>query len=400
MKILYCHNYYRHRGGEDVSFQTDVEMLRSRGHSVFTFTRDNEDMQGNQLRMAANAIWNRSCGRELAQMIVDERPDIVHCNNLFPQISVSVYKAAHRHGVPVVQALRNYRPLCANSFLYRNKSLCTKCIGGAASWRSMIHGCYRESRLASAVVVAMQVSQSLAQTHKRYIDAFFTPSEFARSVYIQAGYDPDRIHVRTNFMLPDLGATADKSGPAMFVGRLSDEKGVDTVIDAWNKYQIQIPLQIIGEGPESESLRIRAQGNRSIEFMGAVPNRDVLTALGRAQFLVMPSRWYETFGRTIAEAFSRGTPVVGSDLGAMAELIKDGVNGYLFAPSDPDHLGRQVRRFLSLSASDRTAMSQAARETYTQRFTAQTSYKQLLGIYESAKSHFASRSLSQRKGKK
>ena len=186
----------------------------------------------------------------------------------------------------------------------------------------------------------------------------------------------------------------------MFVGRLSDEKGVDTVIDAWNKYQIQIPLQIIGEGPESESLRIRAQGNRSIEFMGAVPNRDVLTALGRAQFLVMPSRWYETFGRTIAEAFSRGTPVVGSDLGAMAELIKDGVNGYLFAPSDPDHLGRQVRRFLSLSASDRTAMSQAARETYTRRFTAQTSYKQLLGIYESAKAHFASRSLSQRKGKK
>ncbi len=396
MRILYCHNYYRHRGGEDVSFQTDVEMLRSRGHDVDTFTRDNDDMDGNRIRMAANAIWNRSSCRELSQLIVDVKPDIVHCNNLFPQISASVYKAAHRYGIPVVQALRNYRPLCANSFLYRDKGLCTKCIGCSAAWHSIVHGCYRESRMASAVVVAMQVGQSVVRTQTRYIDAFFTPSEFARSVYIKAGYDPNQIHVRTNFMLPDMGAELDKTGPAVFVGRLSDEKGVDTVIEAWNRYQIAIPLQIIGEGPESESLRIQSQGNRFIQFMGSVPNRAVLRALGRAQFLVMPSRWYETFGRTIAEAFSRGTPVIGSDLGAMAELINDGVNGYLFSPSNPDHLGKQVRKFLALSESARSAMSQAARETYLQRFTAQTSYDQLLKIYDAAKSHYARRASKSR----
>lgn len=385
MRIVYCHNYYRHRGGEDVSFESDVEMLRSEGHEVVVFTRDNADMEsGRPVTNAVKSLWNRETGAAMTKLLATVRPDVLHCNNLFPQISVSVYQAAKRLGIPVVQALRNYRSFCANSFLYRDGQICTQCLHSKAAWQGLRYRCYRNSLPATAAVVGMQFFHRLLRVQERYVDAFFTPTSFSRKVHIEGGYFPGSLFVRSNFMIPDLGMSAERREHALFVGRLSKEKGVETLIDAWQLAGFDLPLRILGSGPEEDSLRDKAQGNPAICFLGAQGTQQVLREIAGARCLLMPSRWFETFGRTIAEAFSRGTPVLASRLGAVAELVDDGVSGFGFEPGDAKSVVSAVQKFLNLSATEETAMQVAARERFDLRFSKYSSYVQLLQVYEFA----------------
>lgn len=384
LKIVYCHNYYRLRGGEDLSFENDVAMLREQGHTVIPFVRDNRELPSSAVRVAAGMFWNPRTAAEMARLLRLEKPDLLHCNNLFPQISVSVYRAAKRAGVPVVQALRNYRAFCANALLYRDSAPCTKCLGAAASWHGLRHRCYRNSGTATAMVASMQLLHRLLRIQRRYVAAFFTPTEFARAVHIKGGFDPNSVFVRSNFVSPDLGIAHTRSDHALFVGRLSSEKGVDVLLDTWMQKQIPIPLKIIGEGPEAARLRSKAAGCRHVTFAGRLEPIEVLQELGHARFLVMPSRWYETFGRTIAEAFSRGTPVLASRFGAMAELVQDGENGFLFDPADPSGLADAVQRFEQRDAVELRVMQSAARLSYERYFSARASYQQLLRVHRHA----------------
>ena len=391
MRILYCHNYYRHRGGEDISFETDVEMLRGAGHEVITYTKNNADLSGNQLQIAARTVWNRQAAREVGKLIDETLPDILHCNNLFPQISVSIYRAARKRGVPIVQALRNYRAFCANSFLFRDGQVCRSCLKSLAAWHGIVHRCYRGSLSASTVVAGMQLTHRLLRIQQRYVSAFFTPTEFSRQIHIEGGFSRETLFVRCNFLLPDLGRSTDFGQYALFVGRLSEEKGVDTVIRAWKESKIDFPLRIVGDGPLDSSLRKLAQGVDTIEFLGSMGTDKVQEQIARAKFLIMPSVWYETFGRTVAEAFSRGVPVVASRLGAMAELVQDGENGLLFDVGNSQSLAAATIRMLNLSQQSENQMRSAARTAFETRFNASVSYQQLMRIYEQAVENARSR---------
>ncbi|MCE3015545.1 MAG: glycosyltransferase [Pirellula sp.] len=384
MRILYCHNYYRHRGGEDISFETDVEMLRGAGHSVITYTKSNAELTGNQIQIAARTIWNRETGRDISKLIDEVSPDVLHCNNLFPQISVSIYKAAKQRGIPIVQALRNYRAFCANSFLFRDDKVCLSCLKSVAAWHGILHRCYRGSIAASAVVAGMQFTHRLLRIQKRYVDAYFTPTEFSRQIHIEGGFEPDKVFVRSNFLLPDLGLSTQPGRYALFVGRLSREKGVETVIRAWKERPIDLPLRIVGEGPEEESLRKLAEGIGPIEFLGSLSIDKVQEQIAGAKLLIMPSLWYETFGRTVAEAFSRGVPVVASRLGAMVELVHNGENGFLFETGNSDSLADATARVVGLDHVAETQMRNSARSAFEKRFNAKVSYQQLMAIYEHA----------------
>lgn len=384
MKIVYCHNYYRQRGGEDVSFECDVEMLRDKGHTVVTFTRDNSDWNCSGLRMAQQTLWNRATRVELAKLLRHEQPDILHCNNLFPQISMSVYAAARRYGIPIVQALHNYRTFCANSLLYRERSVCTKCLKSSAAWHGLRYGCYRDSRAATSVVVTMQLLNRLLGIQKRSVDVFSTPSQFARQVHIDGGFTPESIMVRNNFILPDLGLSNEDHGYALFIGRLSGEKGVDTLLRAWTDNNFSMPLRIVGSGPDEVSLKTSVAGHANISFLGHLDKANVLQQLAQASFLVMPSRTYETFGRTIVEAYSRGKPVIAGRLGAMAELVQDGVTGFLFDPASPSDLAATAMKFIQLDETEKQHMRLASRAAYETKLSAEASYQRLLEIYDYA----------------
>lgn len=382
MKIVVCHSYYRLRGGEDLSFEDEVRLLEAAGHDVIRYLRRNESLQEmSPWRAAAKMSWNSKCYREMRALLRRERPDVLHCTNTFPLISPSVLHAASAERIPVVQALRNYRFTCLNSFLCRDGAVCEQCLDGQSFWPGIRHGCYRNNRLASVAAATMLTLHRGLGTWHRHVAAFYTLTEFARAKLIAAGLPAERIHVKPNFIAPDPGIGAGDGRFAVFAGRLSEEKGIRTLLQAWERVR-GLPLKVIGEGPLADDV-VSASRELDIEYLGPRSQLEVLEWMGRATTVIMPSLWYETFGRTIIEAYAKGTPVIASRLGAMAELVHDGVTGRLFLAGDAADLADKVSQVAN-SSIDLAAMRTAAREAYLERYTAAANYEHLMRIYAHA----------------
>jgi glycosyltransferase involved in cell wall biosynthesis len=382
MKILLCHNYYQRPGGEDQVFHDERSLLEENGHDVIVYTKHNNSIvQLSTTRVVRDTFWSRTSYRELSDVIRRERPDVMHCTNIFPLISPAAYYAARSQRIPVIQSLHNFRLHCANGYFLRDGKVCEDCLGKTVAWPAIRHGCYRDSRGASAVVAGMQTFHRLLGTWRNAVDRFISCSDFARQKLIESGLPGDRITVKPNFVQPDSGAGAGDSGYAVFVGRLSPEKGIETLLEGWSRLPDPIPLKIIGDGPLVDRVTAAVKADPRIQWLGWQPLEQVLSLVGRASFLLMTSVWYETFGRTIIEAFSKGTPVIVSQLGAMAELVDDGRTGLLFDPGNPNDLVLRVRR-LWHDPAGRERMREQCRAEYEQKYTAAANYRQLIDIYE------------------
>lgn len=383
MKVLLCHAYYQQQGGEDLSFEAEARLLESRGHEVIRYTLRNDIIsQMNPLVVAWKTIWNARVKRDVSRLLRDSRPDVMHCTNTFPLLSPAVYYAAREAGVPVVQSLRNYRMMCPAALFLRDGRVCEDCLGKRVPWPAIKHGCYRESRAASAVVSALLALHRQAGTWRKAVTLYFTPSEFARTKHIEGGLPASRIRVKPNFLDPDPGPGTGAGGYALFVGRLSPEKGLDTLISAWRDLP-DVPLRIVGDGPLGDQLRRSVQASPQIQLIGRCSPKDVLGLMAEASFLVMPSIWYETFGRTIIEAYACGTPVIVSRMGSMAELVREGETGFTFEPGNARDLVTKVRHLLT-DQPQLTRMRQAARQEYLDRYTAERNHGLLLDLYAEA----------------
>ena len=381
MKILLCHNYYQQRGGEDLSFEDERRLLDAHGHDVVCYTRHNDELKTTtRIKAAADTLWSSRSYRQVRALLCKHRPDVAHFTNTFPLISPAVYHAARAEKTPVVQALRNYRLLCPTGNFTRAGRVCEDCLGRFIPWPSVRHGCYRESRAASAVVAGMLTLHRGLRTWERCVDAYYTLTEFAREKFIAGGLPADRIFVKPNFLDPDPGVGDGDGGYAVFVGRLSAEKGVHALLAAWEKLADPPPLVIVGGGPLAGEVQNVVQRHPRIEWRGELPHEKTLEVVGRAACLVMPSVWYETFGRTTMEAFAKGVPVIASNLGAMAELVDEPANGLLFPPGDAAALAGAVTRFFNNSSMQRE-MRTAARQTYLDKFGAEANYQKLMSIY-------------------
>jgi glycosyltransferase involved in cell wall biosynthesis len=384
VKVLLCHNYYQQPGGEDQSFAAEARLLEAHGHDVLRFTLHNDSIREmGRADLARKTLWNGDIHDELRRLIRRERPDVMHCTNTFPLISPAAFHAGKAEGVPVVVSLRNYRLLCPNALFLRDGRVCEDCLGKSVPWPGVLHGCYRDSRAATAVVATLLTLHRTIRTWTRAVDLYFTLTEFARRKFIEGGLPADRIVVKPNFIDPDPGTGTGRGEYAIFVGRLSPEKGLETLLHAWGRMSDAPGLKIVGDGPLAEQVQAAAARDSRIEWLGRRTPAEVLDLVGEAACLVMPSIWYETFGRTIIEAFAKGTPVVASRIGALAELVDDGRTGTLFTPGDPADLAAKV---LSLLA-DRARLAQmrdAARQEYEEKYTAERNHRLLTGIYERA----------------
>lgn len=384
LRVLLSHNYYKLPGGEDLSFADEARMLESRGHEVQRYTLHNDaiDSMGG-IGASQRAVWNADAYRRIGEIIHQLRPDVVHCTNTFPLISPAVYYAARRAGVPVVQSLRNYRVLCLNATFLRDGKVCEDCLGRSIPWPGVVHGCYRENRAASAVVATMSGIHRALRTWTRTVDLYYTLTEFSRLKFIQGGLPADRIATKQNFVDPDPHPGTGDGGYVVFAGRLAHEKGIETMLAAWNSMRNPPRLKIVGDGPLADQVRAAGASNPSIEWMGFRPLGEVLSIIGSARCLLMPSIWYETFGRTIIEAFAKGTPVIASRLGAMQELVDHGRTGLHFEPGNADDLCAKVRQLFDDSDSA-LRMRRAARDEYESKYTADINYRSLIRIYERA----------------
>jgi glycosyltransferase involved in cell wall biosynthesis len=384
MKVVLVHAVYRQRGGEEEVLRAEHDLLRDRGHEVRLFTMPNEEMVGyGRVRQAAMTHWNRGAYRRLRALLRADPPDVGHFHNTFPILSPAVYYAARAEGVPVVQTLHNYRLICPNGLLYRDGRVCEECVGKAVPWPAVVHGSYRGSRAATAVVAGMLTSHRLAGTWREKVDTYIALTEFARRKYIEGGLPAERIVVKPNFV-PDPGVgDAERGDYALFVGRLTPEKGVSTMLAAWRSLP-DIPLKVVGGGPMMEELEswVRAAGpTANVEIAGLQPPEEVIRLMMNARFLVFPSEWYEGAPRVVLEAFACGLPVIGARIGAMTEMLDHGRTGLHFEPGDPADLARQVR--LATSNGDLVRMGTAARQEYEAKYSADLNYGMLMGIYES-----------------
>ncbi|MBT8084800.1 MAG: glycosyltransferase [Woeseia sp.] len=384
MKILLCHNYYQQRGGEDQVFADEGAILEANGHSVIRYTLHNDSINDmGRLEATRRTLWDSDAYDDLIKIIRREQPALMHCTNTFPLISPAAYYAAQRERVAVVQSLHNYRLLCPNSLLLRDGRVCNDCLGKRVTWPAMLHGCYRHSRSASAVVTAMLALHRSRKTWTECVDRYIAMSEFSRKKFIDGGLPAERISVKPNFVHPDPGPGTGKGGYAVFVGRLSVEKGIDNLLQAWQTLDGNIALKIVGDGPMARQVQRSVEKDPRIDWLGELSHSDVLSIVGDAACLIMPSIAYETFGRTIIEAFAKATPVIVASHGAMQELVNHGRTGLHVAPGSSAELAAATRALFD--DSDALAdMRRQAREVYERQFTASDNYLRLLEIYTEA----------------
>ena len=389
MRILLVHNRYQSHApsGEDIVFDEECQLLREHGHEVIAYERHNDDIKNFSLQQKVTLLWqmnwSKKSYREIRELICRKKPDVAHFHNTFPLISPSAYYACQDGDVPVVQAFHNFRFFCPSGLLFSHGHVCEECLQHGP-WRSMKHGCYRGSKIQTLPLATMLWFHQWKGTWTQQIDVFIALTEFAREKYIQAGLPADRIVVKPNFMNYPPEPCYEHQGYATFLGRLTPEKGVETLLAAWKKLT-DVPLKILGDGAQRAELEEIVQQERlsNVEFLGRLPHTECMRWLRSARFLILPSIVYEGFPLTIREAFACGKPVVASRLGAMAAIIEDGKTGLLFEPGNPDDLTAKVRQLMENEYAV-IKMGKAARAEFEAKYTAEKNYEMLMEIYEMA----------------
>jgi glycosyltransferase involved in cell wall biosynthesis len=393
MRVLLVHNFYRSSApsGEDAVFHNECELLRAHGHEVITYTRSNDDIDETSLpkrvRLALAGAWSEVSYRDIADLISRVRPDVAHFHNTFPLISPSAYAACQDHGVPVVQTLHNYRLICAGALLQRNGQPCEDCVGTNLV-PALLHRCYRGSFSATSAVVWMLGRNRLRGSYRQLVNRYIALTRFAADRLIAGGLPRHRLRVKPNFLPCPPAVGNGTGGYVVYVGRLSAEKGLRTLVSAWNRVR-HVPLKIVGAGELLDELRAQARSQAlPVDFLGFMPRDQVLRIVADAALLVLPSEWYEGFPMVALEAYAMGTPILASRIGSLQEIVKDGVTGAQFTPGDAADLAAKVA-WLYGDASRLSALRIVARAEFEAEYTAERNHRMLLDIYEGAISDMA-----------
>jgi glycosyltransferase involved in cell wall biosynthesis len=375
-------------------FALERDMLVRRGHEVQCFERFSDEIRSKGaygiLAGGLATPWNPFAARAMRRLVATFRPDIVHVHNTFPLLSPAVFSAAR--GAGRVLTLHNYRLACPAAIPMREGRVCTECIDRRSVLPAALYGCYRGSRMATLPLVANIALQRMRETWTRDVEAFVALTEFQRDKMIQAGLPADRIWVKPNFFPGDPAVAPFDERPrrVVFVGRLSEEKGVDDLVTAWLRWGREAPeLRLIGDGPLRAALSARAANAPNVRFLGQLPHAETRREIGMARLLIFPSRWFEAFSLVLSEAFAFGTPSMVSDLGPLPGLVGGG-QGTVFRAGNVFDLLEKTQA-LWADGERLRLMSTAARGAFEFSFNEDVNYSLLMEIYERAAVVAASR---------
>jgi len=388
MNILVAHNFYQQAGGEDTVFAQEVELLRHAGHDVVTYTRSNKEIEQygiiDKALLVPRTIWSPRTQSEFGLVLDRERPDLVHFHNTFMVMSPSVYAACKDRDIPVVQTLHNFRLSCPGGAFFRDGAPCEDC-ATKGLWSSVKHKCYRNSRLGTTTVAAMLAVNRATGTWRNLVDCYIALTDFAKQGVISSGIPPDKIYIKPNFVSPDPGMRAQVGDYALTASRLVVEKGTNTLLAAWKLLEGTLPIRILGDGPQRKNMQARCEneGIRNVSLLGQTSRAEVVEQLRSARLAIFPSECYENFPMAIVEAFACGVPVIASNIGSTAEIVRNEITGLTFKPGDPDDLARCVR--WALAHPERMEeIGRRARSEFEQKYTAARNYEMLMSIYAKA----------------
>jgi glycosyltransferase involved in cell wall biosynthesis len=385
MKILLVHNLYKQAGGEDSVFRAERDLLRKQGHMVEELLYDNSAIKSffDKCRSGLKAIYNPSSAHDMEVRIKDFQPDVIHVHNFLPLVSPSIFFVANRKKVPVVVTLHNYRLICPSATLFYDGQIYEKSIHSIFPLDAIWKGVYRNSRIQTAAVAFMTAIHSLLGTWRNKIDCYIMLTQFARDKIQSSGLaiPKDKVIVKSNFSEDCGEGNTKRQKYFLFVGRLTEEKGIRTLLYAANLNNFK--LVIIGDGPLRGLVENSCLLNTNIFYAGFQSKSKVINYLKECRALIFPSIWYEGFPVTIVEAFSTGTPVIASNIGSMHEIIQHEENGLHFTPGDEKDLVLKMRQILKDEVLHKK-LSYNARQSYINYYTPENNYYQLMRVYKKA----------------
>jgi glycosyltransferase involved in cell wall biosynthesis len=387
LKILIVHNEYRQEGGEHAAVIAQIKLLRQHNHELFLDLRDNREIENyglfQKMFIVPHTIYSTATYKSIAALVAEFRPDVAHVHNVFPLISPAVYRALKDSDVPIVQTLHNYRFLCPNGLFYTRGEVCMRCKFGNTI-NAVVLKCYRNSYSMSALY-ALSIGLHRRLGTFQMIDRFIALTGFTTEKMIESGLTTsDKISILGNFLsetLHEPGSFQTRSPYVVYLGRLSPEKGIDTIIRAMSGVP-DLELKIAGDGPQDGEIRALSQklGLTRITFLGKVSGKNKWDLLRNATAAVVPSVWFENFPITILESMAVGTPVVASDIGGLPYIIRNSFNGLLFKPGSPDNL-REKLLWISDNPKEVLTMGKNCIKYINDTYSPELHYNNLMEIY-------------------
>jgi glycosyltransferase involved in cell wall biosynthesis len=385
MKVLIVHNRYQQRGGEDAVVDAEACMLSARGVQVRRLDADNDAIHGAlaKIRTSLTQFAGSADMRHRISDALDEfRPDVVHVHNWFPTVSASIFRQCKSAGTPVVHTVHNYRLLCAAATLYRDGTVCEDCIGSTLRTPGIVHRCYRGSALGTAAATAGMLAHWGLGTWRHAVDRFIALTEFSRHKLIEGGIPAEKISVKPNFVEPSPEPGTGDGGYVLYAGRLTEEKGVQVLLDGWKNAPGMPPLWIVGDGPLRERVQNAAVTASNVHWLGMKSSEEVVFLMKHAKATLCPSLWYEGMPRVVIESLAVGTPVIASNIGGYPEMIVDGESGALFASGDAGALLNRIRELDEKAAWQ--SLRSTARLRFLAEYTGEKNFSVLLDIYRTA----------------
>ncbi|HEY8387581.1 MAG TPA: glycosyltransferase [Parasegetibacter sp.] len=387
MKILFVHNQYQFKGGEDSTLEMEESFLKGKGFQTKTLLFSNHKIGTSLIKLKAGlrSFYNKRSADLLKSEITLFKPDVIHIHNLFFEASPSILTTAKKMRIPVVYTAHNYRLLCSNALFLRNNQVCELCRHKTLPLEGVKYKCYRNSAAESALVTGVTGIHKLLNTWTENIDVMIALSGFMKTRLSDSSlkFPANRIVVKPNFVYDSGSAIGNRENFFLFVGRLSNEKGIDVLLNCFRNLP-EHNLIIACDGPEKVKVLNHTREYPNIRYVGVQTKDQVLNLMKKSQALIFSSICYEGLPLTIVEAFSTGTPVIASHLGAMGEMITHLYNGYHFPPGNAEELKEAVKKFVAFTGMNPELMYLNARQTYLEKYTPEAHFDSITAIYEMA----------------
>lgn len=377
MNILIVHNQYTSKGGEDTVVENEMRLLKNHGHNVDLYTQSNSQINGlfSKIKTAIYSSYSKDIYKYFNTKKISDKYDIIHVHNFFPLITPSIFYAAKNNGIPIVMTLHNYRLICPSGLLMHKDKIYEKSIK-YGPYSTIFDKVYRNSFIGTFFLAKMIHDHKKKGTWNNTIDKLIALTNFGKKKFIESGINESQLVVKPNFVHDSNKNQLKKENYALFVGRISKEKGIMVLLEAWK--EIDYKLIIIGDGPLKNE--VINTNNKNIIFLGQKNKTEVTELMQKASFLVMPSTWYEGLPMVLIESFCAGLPVIASKIGTLEETVENNVTGLHFKTNNVIDLRLKANKLISDKALLHT-LSKNARNQYLNNFSASKNYNILIDIY-------------------